>query len=354
MDPIRLCAVSIAVQGPKVLALSINGAVGLLSRTPTALFPIALGLAGLGVALRIASVSLSTRLLLPAGDIIVILAACVLVIDMALYLTKLVRSRSAVAEDLSMPSRANLLAPGFMATMVIGGVWADSSMIGGPIWQAASIGHLLLILGFVGRWLTHDFMPEDLNPTWFLPAAGIMTSALTWPGYGPIELPIFLIGVGGMLWGMLLPLVFRRIVFEPAVSPQLRPTLFITAAPFALMAGALMTVFPTISIYVPLVLLSGGVFFILVLLFQFRFIAKAGISLSWWATTFPVATVATGFLRIGEKHGLYSLLTGTALLVLACLTTAIAILATIRAAWCTCTKTVSGTEKQIAAMQGNV
>lgn len=335
------------------MALSVSGAIGLLSRTPTALFPIALGLAGLGGALRIAAQPLAMGLLIAIGDALLVVAAGVLVVDTLLYAAKLIRARSAVAEDFATATRANLLAPGFMAAMVIGGVWHPANSIGGPVWLAASLGHLVLLLGFVGRWLTHDPKPEDLNPTWFLPGAGIMTSALTWPGYGPMELPLFLFGAGAMLWITLQPLVFRRIVFEPAVAPELRPTLFITAAPFALMAGALITLFPAIPVHVPLVLLSGGTFFVLVLLLRIRFLAQAGVSLSWWATTFPVATLASGFLRLSDTDGAFSLISGSALLALACFTTAIAIVATIRAAWRTCAKTVAGTQKQIAAMQGN-
>ena len=335
------------------MALSISGGIGLLSRTPTALFPIALGLAGLGSAIRIAAASVAIDLLRMVGDIVLMGAALVLVLDIFLYLLKVLRSRRAVLDDFAIATRANLLAPGFMAAMLIGSVWHESSSFGGPIWLAASLGHLVLLLGFVGRWLTHDFGPEDLNPTWFLPAAGIMTSPLTWPGYGPIELPLFLLGAGGMLWIMLQPLVFRRIVFEPAIAPQLRPTLFITAAPFALMAGTLMTLFPAIPVEAPIALLSGGLFFILVLLFQLRFLTSAGISLSWWATTFPVATIAAGFLRLSEANVAYSLVIGAALLGLACITTSIAFIATIRAAWCTCAKTIAGTQQQIAAMQGN-
>lgn len=336
------------------MALSISGAVALLSRTPTALFAIALGLAGLGSAMRVASKELAADLLLAFGDSLLVVAAAVLVIDVILYALKLIRSRSAVLEDLTAPTQANLLAPGFMAAMVIGSAWHDTNDIGGLIWLLASVGHFALLLGFVGRWLTHDFVPENLNPTWFLPAAGIMTSPMTWPGYGPAELPIILLAVGGTLWVMLLPLVFRRIVFEPAVPAILRPTLFIIAAPFGLAAGALITLFPDPQSRIPFALLSGGAFFILVLMTQVRFLSKAGIVLSWWATTFPVATIAAGFFRIDHMKNSISLVIGGGLLALACLTTLMAVLATLQAARHTCVNTVSRTERQISAMQGKM
>ena len=330
------------------MALSVKGAGHLLVRIPTALFPIALGLAGLASAMIIASSTLSAAPLDDLGRGLLALAGGMLAIDVFLYLVKLLRHRSEVAEDLSMATRANLLAPGLMAAMVIGG----SVENGGLIWATASGLHFILLMAFVGRWLTQDYAPSELNPTWFLPAAGIMTSAMTWPGIGPVEFPLLTLSAGLMVWLMLLPLVFRRLVFEPAVAPELRPTLFIVAAPFGLAAGALLTVFPDIAWQAPFLLLSGGAFFIALLVLQLSFIRKAGITLSWWATTFPVATVAAGFLRLSDQSGPIALYLGIGLLIVACFTTSLALVATVRAAWCTCEKTVRGTEEKIHAMQG--
>jgi tellurite resistance protein len=335
------------------MALSISGAGSLLVRIPTALFPIALGLAGLGALAIAASDRVEIDSLISVGQVLLGLAGGMLLIDLALYLLKLLRHREEVVEDISMATRANLLAPGLMAAMVLGGVLAPNWAGGHWVWLVASIAHLLLLLNFVGRWLTHDYDPAELNPTWFLPAAGIMTSAMTWPGFGPIAFPMLTFGAGLMLWLMLLPLVFRRLVFEPAVQPQLRPTLFIVAAPFGLAAGALLTLFPDLPWQGPFVLVSGGAFFIVALVLQLRFIAAAGITLSWWATTFPVAVVASGFFRLGNAAGPIALYLGWSLLALACLTTSFAILATFRAAWCTCAKTVARAEREIEAMQGD-
>ncbi|MFN3214148.1 MAG: hypothetical protein ACE37M_13675 [Henriciella sp.] len=334
------------------MALSFKGAGQLLVRIPTALFPIALGLAGLASAAIIAAPRLNLELLNTIGMGVLCLAGGILVVDVLLYLIKLLRHSDEVAEDLSTANRANLLAPGLMAAMVIGGTLADAWSMGGVIWAAASVLHVILLIGFVGRWLTHDYAPSDLNPTWFLPAAGIMTSGMTWPGIGPVEFPLLTFGIGVMVWVMLLPLVFRRLVFEPAVAPELRPSLFIAAAPFGLAAGALLTLFPNLGWHAPNLLLSGGAFFIAVLLLQLNFIRKAGITLSWWATTFPIATVAAGYFRISDQSGNIALYAAMGLLIVACFTTSFALIATVRATWCTCAKTVRRTEQQIEAMQG--
>ncbi|MEM6667037.1 MAG: hypothetical protein AAF638_11610 [Pseudomonadota bacterium] len=297
------------------------------------MFVIALGLAGLGSALRFAGLALEEARLLSAGYSILIFAGIVLVIDVLIYLGKVFRVRGHVVQDLTMATSANMLAPGFMVATVIGGVSASEWDGGSYLWLAGSIGHLILLVGFVGRWLQRDYKPEALNPTWFMPAAGIMTSAMAWPGFGPIELPMFTLTVGGVLWFTLLPLIFRRLVLEPAVEPKLRPTLFIIAAPFGLMAGGLLTLFPSLPRVVPELILAGGTFFILVLLTSVPFLHKAGATLAWWSPTFPVATVASGYLRIGGDLNSITMIAGLTLLVIACVTTSLAVLATIHVAW---------------------
>ncbi|MBO6689270.1 MAG: hypothetical protein JJ931_06095 [Henriciella sp.] len=115
------------------MALSISGAGSLLVRIPTALFPIALGLAGLGALAIAASDRVEIDSLIPVGQVLLGLAGGMLLIDLALYLVKLLRHREEVAEDISMATRANLLAPGLMAAMVLGGASA-------PTWAGGALG----------------------------------------------------------------------------------------------------------------------------------------------------------------------------------------------------------------------
>ena len=108
------------------MALSITGAGSLLVRIPTALFPIALGLAGLAAVSRAAATQMALPILGAVDQVLLALAGAMLVVDLLLYLVKLLRHREEVAEDLSMATRANLLAPGLMAAMVIGGLSAEA------------------------------------------------------------------------------------------------------------------------------------------------------------------------------------------------------------------------------------
>ncbi|MBO6505490.1 MAG: hypothetical protein JJ850_08770 [Kordiimonadaceae bacterium] len=339
------------------MAFSARGAASLLSRIPTALFPISLGLAGFGAALSKASAVMGSTTGVTVGHGFLLAALSVLSVVVLLYCVKLVRAPGDILADLKTATHANLLAPGFMAAMVIGGSFATMHPAAPILWLVATVGHTLLLVGFVARWLTQHYSTDDLNPTWFLPAAGIMTSAMVWPGSDmvgvPTALPMFTLATGALVWLMLLPLVFRKLVFEAPVPADLRPTLFITAAPFGLFAGAVLTLFPSAPNELAAMFLLAGLFIVLVLLFKLGFLLKAGVTLSWWATTFPVATLATGFFRVSEPGEAVYLGIAMLLLALAGLATLVAVIATLRSAWRTCAKTAGKTETEIFAMFGN-
>lgn len=329
-----------------------NASAHIVGRFSTALFPIALGLAGLGSAYLAAAPSFGLDLIRSAGKAFLAGAMIVLILDTCLYIAKYFSARCAFTTELSTATSANLLAPAFMAAMVLGANLTVYHSAGRLIWATALILHLILLLRFAGRWIVHAQQSEDLNPTWFLPAAGLMTGAMTWDPELAVSYGWFVFAAGASLWIMLLPLIFRRLVFEPALPPRLRPTLFIVAAPFGLAANSILTLAPQAAPAIAGTLGFAGSFFILILLCQPRFLRQAGISLSWWATTFPVATVAVGLLRLADLHAWPIEWFALGLGALATLFTLIALFATCSLAWRTCFGKLEIARTEIAAMQG--
>jgi len=327
----------------------------LLSQVPTALFAMALGLTGLGAAFRLAGALFELAWMEATGVALLIVAAAVLVVDTVLYLGKLVHAHEHVKADLGDSTSANLIAPAFMATMIIGSQLSAVSAIGLWLWAGATIAHLLLLLHYVGRWVTVDHDSDDLNPTWFLPAAGIMTASMAAPDGVPAPPVYFVFATGLTLWLILLPLCVRRTIFEPALPPPMRPSLFIFAAPFGLAASSLMRIAPGVDPIVPATLAFGGAFFIFALIARPRFIAKSGISLGWWGTTFPVATVAAALMNLAARSGsAFEAGLGLVLLAFAALSVALAIAATVRVAWNTWIGASDVAESEIAALRGGM
>lgn len=331
---------------------SASASAQIIGRFSTALFPIALGLAGLGSGYLVAAHSLRIEWIGSIGKAFLAGAMIVLILDTSLYIAKYFRARCAFTAELSTATSANLLAPAFMAAMILGANLTSYHSAGRLIWAGALGLHLILLLRFAGRWIVHAQTSADLNPTWFLPAAGLMTGSMSWDTSLPVAYGWFVFAAGASLWIMLLPLIFRRLVFEPAFPPRLRPTLFIIAAPFGLAANSILTLAPQADPAIAGTLGFAGSFLILILLFQPRFLSKAGVSLSWWATTFPVATVAVGLLRLEALHAWPVAGFGLALGALATLFTIVALVATCSLAWITCFGKLDLARMEIAAMQG--
>ncbi len=324
---------------------------GRASFVSTASFPIALGLAGVGACLRLAAgVTHLSPLALP-GVALLVAAFVVLCASACFYLFKLLRELAQARSEFGDPTSANLLAPAFMAAMVLGSQLAPMHAVGAWFWNLAAAGHLLLLLSFAGRWVTHGYDSQSLNPTWFLPAAGIMTASMTAPAMGAEHFVLLLFGTGLTAWLILLPVVFRRVVFEPALAPKLRPTLFILAAPFGLAANSVLSLDASGGLLIAKTLAFGGTFLLVALLMRVGFFRRSGITLSWWATTFPIAALATAWLRCYGLDPAWELLAlGLVLLVLALGGTLVAMIATVRVAWSARAGAVAAAADEVAAL----
>ncbi|MEZ5341485.1 MAG: hypothetical protein R2706_08555 [Acidimicrobiales bacterium] len=302
-----------------------------LALVSTGLFPISLGLAGVGSTVRRLGDVVDQIWLGTVGTTLLVVAALTLVLDALLYGVKLVRSAMDVRDEIAMATSANLLAPAFMATCILGAELARGHSSGRWVWGLGALGHVLLLSRFVGRWVVAETAPSELNPTWFLPTAGLMTSAMTWPGVGPDMTGWILFGVGAGLWIMVLPLVFRRVVFEDPLAAPLRPTLFILAAPFGLAGNAMLNLPGIDRSEFATALAGAGCFVVLTLVSRPRFFAAAGVALSWWAMTFPVATVGRVFIELHARDpNNLALGIGAGMLALAAACTGVAVMATVR------------------------
>ena len=214
----------------------------------------------------------------------------------------------------------------------------------------------VLLLHYVGRWVTVDHDSDDLNPTWFLPAAGIMTASMAAPDGVPAPPVYFVFATGLTLWLILLPLCVRRTIFEPALPPPMRPSLFIFAAPFGLAASSLMRIAPgRRSDHPRHARLWRRVFHLRADRAGRDIIAKSGISLGWWGTTFPVATVAAALMNLAARSGsAFEAGLGLVLLAFAALSVALAIAATVRVGWSTWNGEPDVAETEIAALTGGM
>lgn len=270
----------------------------LFAATPPAVFPVILGLLGLGLALRRACEAMGLPGPLPE----VFLGAMVGLWGFAVLamLVKLLRRPAVLGEDLRpLPGRAGLAAASIGGMAVAGVLQPHAPDLALVVVLAALAVHLGLGLAAV-RVLSRDPDNRMINPTWHLNAVGFIVAApvLADLGYAEPARGIFavtLLAACG-IWLVSLVQILRRVPPAP-----LRPLLAIHLAPASLLAqtadltgqGDLAALLTGLAI---------GIFCTLIL--AARWLLRSGFTPIWGALTFPLAAFATALLSQAPLAGL--------------------------------------------------
>ena len=281
----------------------------LFARTPPAVFPVLLGLLGLGLALRrgLEGTVLAGLAEALMGGLLVVWAFAVLAMA-----AKIARRPGVLAEDLRvLPGRAGMAAA-TMSVMAAAGVvlpYAPGAAVALAFAGLVLQGVLALVLVAVLARMPAE--AREVNPAWHLQFVGFVVAAvpLAQAGWAGLAGGIFWATLvpAGLIWGVSLAQLIRRVPPAP-----LRPLLAVHLAPAALFAtvaaltgqGALAAGFAVAGLVLLAVLAAAG-----------RWIAESGFSALWGAFTFPLAALAGGLLATG---GLFRL-PGLAVMVLAAL-----------------------------------
>jgi len=264
------------------------------SRTPPAIFPPILGLLGLGLALRQASVALD----LPVAVAELVLGATTALWLLALfaYAVKLVRRPAVVDEDLRvLPGRAGLAAAGLSMMLVAAAAAPYAPGLAGWVLYGG-LALQTVVAGLVIRQLVVG-PPElrEVTPVWHLNFVSFIVGGLAAVPLGLTGLAQGLlwgsIPVAAVIWGISLWQLIRRIPPAP-----LRPLLAIhlnPAALFTLVATALG------HSGVALAFAAVGALILLTLVAAARWLTVAGFTSFWGAFTFPLAAYAAALYALG-------------------------------------------------------
>lgn len=286
----------------------------LLARTPFAVFASVMGLGGLAAAWFQASVRLGA----PQGIASALLgiAAVVWLGLVAVQIARLVSYPQAVRRELSDPFPVVFLATLSVGTLVL--CAAALPLLGGAVawvWWPAMVGHLAISVHVFGAWLARtDINLTTLSPAWFIPVVGTMVASFAGASIAPTGLAMALWGLGFLLWFSLQPIVLRRIFVHDEVLPaRIVPTLavLIAPAPVALIGWHALIDGPVNSGYAPVLsvmrsatplvdatLLATGMLFLALVVLPRNRLWSSPFTLTWWATTFPVAALANASIIV--------------------------------------------------------
>lgn len=266
----------------------------LFARTPPAIFPVLLGLLGLGLALRRAMAALGWD----AAPTEALNGALLVVFGFALLAlaAKIARRPAVVLQDLAvLPGRAGYATAsmGVMASAALIAPYAPATALA-VMWTGLALhGVLAVTIAYV--LLRGPRETRGVTPVWHLSFVGFIVAGLAALALGRPEVATALLlgtmPVAALIWGLSLAQLIWRIPPEP-----LRPLLAIHLAPAALFVTVAQGVGQT---HLALTFAGVGSVILLALLASARWITASGFSPLWGAFTFPLTAATSAALSMG-------------------------------------------------------
>lgn len=161
------------------------------------------------------------------------------------------------------------------------------------IWIAA-LGHFLLLAWLINGWFRGGLALEIISPVWFIPVVGNIVVPVGAIASGEVMLAWFGFSVGIVLWLMLLPIVFFRLIHGKPMSDELESTQMVLVAPPAIGSVSWSLLAGDQAVVPGVVLLSVAFFLMLTMVpMVLRVISRPFVPANW-AFGFPLAALSTG------------------------------------------------------------
>lgn len=282
-----------------------------LRHFPVAWFAVVMGLGGLTIAWHRAEellrlpVRLSVSLLALSTVLFIVLAG--------LYGYKALKYREDVVEEWGHPIRMNFVPTFSIGLILLSIAWLPvNTAYSQLLWLTGTAIHLALTLYVTTRWTHHaKFEIAHMNPAWFIPVVGNILVPIAGVVHAPAEISWFFFSIGLTFWPILLTIIFYRVIFHGSLPERLMPTMFILIAPPAVGFLSYVRLTGGVDAFAH-ILYNSALFFTLLLFFQARWFARLKFSLSWWAYSFPLASITVATLVMFQHTGstLYLRLSG--------------------------------------------
>jgi tellurite resistance protein len=225
-----------------------------------------------------------------------------------IFVIKWIKYPALVKQDFNDPIGINLFAIFFTALLLVTGlVHSYSTQVGFILWIVASISTFIFTYALFTRWISKQQNVLHVLPGWMIPIFGMLDIPLTgwsYPGAAIHEICIFCFVVGLLFSFVVFILVLQRLMFQEGLAAALQPTLLLLAGPFALLYANYQQITGKQD-------LTGDFFFyssIFLLLLLGRKLAfsltKVQFTITWWATSFPIAAITASSFRFASNSEL--------------------------------------------------
>ena len=263
-----------------------------LTHYPITFYAVTMGLFGLTLAFNAASRVMPW--LGVAGYVMVWVSIAVFTAITIGYTAKMVLRTPAFIGEWNHPMRVAFFPAASISLLLMATCFMpENEGIANILWIMGAVLQGGLTLAILARWIGHKpFEYSHINPAWFIPAVGnvIVPAAGAPLGYHDLSWLFF---SGGLLfWIILLTLVMNRLIFHTPLPGKLLPTLVIMIAPPAVSFVSYMNLNGGQVDTFAHILLNLGYVFALIVLTQLPKIMKLPFAMSFWALSFPIASLA--------------------------------------------------------------
>ncbi|MFO1024341.1 MAG: dicarboxylate transporter/tellurite-resistance protein TehA [Acetobacteraceae bacterium] len=271
----------------------------MIGRVPASLFAIVLGLAGLGMAWRLAPKLWSVPAI--ASEAILLCAAGVWAVLMLLFAAKWLLAWPAAMSECRHPVQCCFVALIPVTTTLMGAAAAPYHHAAALVLFVAGTGTTIAF----AAWRTGTLWQGRRDPTVATPVlylssvAGCFVSAAAAAsvGLGGWSAPLF--GAGVFSWLAIESVLLHRLQTAEPMQVALRPTLGIQLAPPSVGTVALLSV-PDPPLLAAQMMLGYAVLQAAVTLRLMRWIGAQRFTASYWAFSFGLAALAAGTMRLRE------------------------------------------------------
>ncbi len=241
-------------------------------------------------------------------DIISLTAIILFIFFCVIFLWKWVKYPELVKKDFNDPIGVNLYAIFFTALLLVTGLIHQYSVqFAFVLWIIASLSTFVFTYAVFTRWISQQQNVLNALPGWTIPIFCLLDIPLTGWSYGGAvvhEIGIFFFITGLLLTFLVFILVFQRLMFQEGLAATLQPTLLLLSGPFALLYANYQQITGKQDLTADFFFYSS-IFLLLLLGRKLIFtLVKVQFTITWWATSFPLAAITAAAFRFASHSSL--------------------------------------------------
>jgi len=266
---------------------------------PVMMFAIVMGLSGLSLVLLKAHAVLNLSAIL--GNVVSFLAVIVFVVILGTYALKIIKYTQMVKDELAHPVRINFFAAISISFILISMIVKNiNENVAFVLFIMGALLHLFFTFYTLRFWITQNVEILHSNPAWFIPIVGNLIVPIGGVGFVDNAILLFYFSVGIFFWIIMLSIILNRIIFHHQFAQKFMPTLFILIAPPSIGLLSYFKLTGSLDMFAH-ILFNLGLFFTLLLIFMYQSFLHIKFFISWWAFTFPLATIALASILMFEQ-----------------------------------------------------